>query len=170
MSAIDLINRIKRSEIVKLARHIGVADTDDFDRFLKAWIWHHPPAFKKEPVSAVIEAARRMGRPHLSETEADEVIEASRYGKALHKADDLGEYLRLSDEMRTALGIRTIGAHDVSRRQRTLRRKQRRRERERRRRIERGARPQALSLSRTKPWEGEGISRRTWYRRERAQK
>jgi hypothetical protein len=164
----NIITRMRRIEIIRFARHIGVADTDDIDRFLKAWIWHHPPVFKTEPISAVIEAAYRMGRPQLSETEAEEIIQASRCGKALHKPDALGEYLRLSDEMRTALAIRTIGAHDVSRRQRTLRRRQLRRERERQRRIERGARPRELSLSRTKPWVTLGISRATWYRQQKA--
>jgi hypothetical protein len=161
----NIIRRMRRIEIIRFARHIGVADTDDLDRFLKVWIWHHPPAFKKEPIFAVIEAACRMGRPHLSETEAEQIIQASRCGKALHKADDLGEYLRLSDEMRTTLGIRTIGAHDVSKRQRAMRRRRRNREAKERRRHERGARPQAQSLSRTKPWEREGICRRTWERR-----
>jgi len=161
----NIIRRIRRIEIIRFARHVGVADTDDLDRFLKAWIWHHPPAFNKEPIDAVIEAASRMGRPRLSEAEAQEIIEASRRGRALHKADDLGEYLRLSDEMRTALGIRTIGTYDVSGRQRTIHRKQERRERERQRRIKIGMRPQALSLSRTKPWEKEGVCRRTWERR-----
>jgi hypothetical protein len=64
----------------------------------------------------------------------------------------------------TAWGIKTIGGYDVPKRQRTLRRKQKAREREARRRRGHGARPQSQSLSRTKPWAAEGVSRRKWYR------
>jgi hypothetical protein len=44
------------------------------------------------------------------------------------------------------------------------RRRQDRERKERRRRV-RGAKPRAKSLSTTRPWEVEGVSRRTWYRR-----
>lgn len=33
---------LRRYEIIALARHMGVADTCDLDRFLIAWWWHRP--------------------------------------------------------------------------------------------------------------------------------
>jgi hypothetical protein len=160
----NIIRRMRRREIIRYACHIGVGDTDDLDQFLKAWIWHGPPIFFKKPIDAVQDAAKAMGRPGYTETEAQEIIEASNRGRALHKADDVGEYLRLSDEMRTELGIRTIGAHDVSSRQRTIRRNRRKREAKERNRREQGMRPQSQSRSQTEPWKKYGVVRRTYER------
>jgi hypothetical protein len=86
-----------------------------------------------------------------------------RASPGIRKAEPLGEYVMLSDEARTRLGIRTIGAHDVSKRARTMRVKAKRRERDAARRLARGMRPQSQSLAQTRPWEAEGISRRQWY-------
>jgi len=83
--------------------------------------------------------------------------------------------LRLSYAERTRLGITTIGAFDVNKRERAKRRKHRKRIRDRdrqaRKRAERGALPRpeylARSLARTQPWKRCGIHRRTWERRRR---
>jgi hypothetical protein len=99
----------------------------------------------------------------LSPTEAREVVEDSQAWRGIRKAEPLGEYLRLPDEVRTRLGVRTIGAHDVSKRARTMRIKAKRRERAAARRLAKGMRPQSQSLAQTRPWEAEGISRRQWY-------
>jgi hypothetical protein len=56
----------------------------------------------------------------------------------------------------------------VNKRQRTQLRKLRAHERYRRRRQALGATPRIQSLSALKPWAAEGISRRTWERRRRA--
>jgi hypothetical protein len=83
-------------------------------------------------------------------------------------ADKLAEMLGVTYAMRKRLGLTTIGANDFTKRQRNARRKQRRRERDMSRleakRRAKGAKPRADSAARTKPWEAEGISRRTWYR------
>jgi hypothetical protein len=162
----SVVNSLRRAEIITIAMHKRVGDTDDLDRFLKAWFWHRPLSFDQDPVGALIEVAARMGRRDLTEAEAEEIIKASTNGgRPLRKADDLGEYLRLSDAERSEWGVRTIGAHDLSKRQRTLRRKRQNREREAARRLRRGATPRSRSLSRVQPWKAEGISRRTWERR-----
>jgi hypothetical protein len=49
--------------------------------------------------------------------------------------------------------------------ERTLERARRHRERMAKVRLAKGSKPRFRSLSRMKPWEAEGISRRTWYRR-----
>jgi len=155
---------VRRAEIIVIARRKGVADTDDLDRFLISWFWHRPPSADQDPIGALIGIALRMGRNDFTASEAKETIGASKRGRPLHKADDLGEYLRLTDAERTAWGIKTIGGHDVSKQQRQRRRRQQARERQARRRRRLGAHPHSQSLSRTKPWEAVGISRRTWYR------
>jgi len=158
---------LRRNEIVCLARRLGVADTVDIDRFLIAWYWHRPPSANKDPIGAVIDIALRMGKPDLTEAEAEKIIADSQQGRPAFNADKLGQFLRLSDATRSQIGIRTIGARDISKRQRTLRQKQMRRERQARLRLRRGVRPHSQSLSRMKPWETEGISRRTWYRKQK---
>jgi hypothetical protein len=81
------------------------------------------------------------------------------------KADSLAKMLRLKDAERTACGIRTIGAIDLLKAERTKRRKARHRARQKARRVAKGATPREQALTRTRPWEGLGISRRTWERR-----
>lgn len=154
----------RRSEIIVIARRKDVADTDDLGRSLIAWFWHRPPSANQDPIRSLIGVAWRMGRDNFMPAEAEEIVRASKRGRPLYKADDLGEYLRLTDAERTAWGIKTIGGYDVPKRQRTLRRKRRAKEREAGRRRDRGARPQAQSAERRKPWKLEGVSRRTWYR------
>jgi hypothetical protein len=93
--------------------------------------------------------------------------------RGLSKADPLGKLLRLSDADRTRLVIRTVGAYDVDREARAKRRLAKKRERDRERarakRVAKGAVPReqylAGALSRAKPWEAMGISRRTFERR-----
>jgi hypothetical protein len=159
-----LIPYYRRIEIIVIARRKGVADTVDIDRFLIVWFWHRPVSADTDPVGSLIHAASRMGREDFTPAEARAIIRASTQGKPLHRADDVGLYLRLTDAERTLWGIKTIGGLDVPKRQRTLRRKRRDREYQARKRLEAGAKPRAQSLSRTQPWLDEGVSRRTWER------
>jgi hypothetical protein len=90
---------------------------------------------------------------------------------AKFKADTVGSRLQVTPEEREALKLTTIGAVGQSPEIRRAFRKARRRDAERRRRRRRGAKPreeyEVTSLTRTKPWEVLGMSRRTWYRRGR---
>jgi len=82
------------------------------------------------------------------------------------KADILGERLNLTYAERAKLDIRTIRACDISEAGMALIRKQKRRQRARLRRQSRGAKSQADSISRTKPWIAAGFNtRRTWERK-----
>lgn len=85
------------------------------------------------------------------------------------KADALAWPLRLTKEERTMLGITTIGAIDHGKAARRKRRKDRDRERKQAKRRAAGALPrdeyEAGSTEKRRPWEAEGVSRRTWYRR-----
>ena len=86
-------------------------------------------------------------------------------------ADELARELNLTMQERTMLGITTIGAIDMNKAQRAKHRKTKAKLRMRRRRAQVGALPraqyEAKSISRAKPWIAEGISRATWYRRQR---
>jgi hypothetical protein len=86
------------------------------------------------------------------------------------KAETVGKSLYLRFEERERLGIRTIRAFDKTQAEIEDIRHQRKMEAQRASRRAEGVRPReaylaAHSISRTKPWEAEGISRRTWYRR-----
>lgn len=89
-----------------------------------------------------------------------------------HKADILGRLLQLTASDRAELSITTIGACDQTREQRAALRKAKKQEQQRSRRRTAGSMPreeyEAKSLSRLTPWKAEGISRSTWYRRQRA--
>lgn len=97
--------------------------------------------------------AARTGRPH----------------RLMMDMDVIGEKLGVTDEVRTEARAWNIGTMNGS----SAARAQARRERDRqhkqvKRRIEGVVSRkdyEAKSLSKTKPWEAEGISRRTWYRR-----
>jgi hypothetical protein len=96
----------------------------------------------------------------------------------LEHDDMVARSLRLTNAEREALDIRTIGACDMSRAARARAKKARRRLRDRLRvaatRRNLGVKPRAVylaeSLAQTKPWLAEGMSERTWYRRQAASK
>jgi hypothetical protein len=156
---------LRRRHIITAARMKGVADTVDIDRFLKVWFWHRPPA--RDPIEALINAALMMGHDNFTAVDAREIINASKRGRPLYAADQIGQYLRISNAERLAGQLWSIGAYDFSKRQRIMRRRQQTKERQSRWRLKRGAQPHTQSLRRTKPWEAEGISRTTWYERRR---
>jgi hypothetical protein len=49
----------RRREIVLHARHVDAAGTEDFSRWLIAWIWHNPSA--KDQIWSLMECAKNMG-------------------------------------------------------------------------------------------------------------
>jgi hypothetical protein len=87
------------------------------------------------------------------------------------KADALGQELGISGHLRDRLGLYSIGSCDQTRAERAAAAKARKRQRDRvRKRLQRNRQPRATylaehSISRTKPWEAEGIHKRTWERR-----
>jgi hypothetical protein len=90
------------------------------------------------------------------------------------KADTLAARLNLEHAERQRHRITTIGATDLTKEQREARRRSRKQQRKKLKRRAQGVKPraeyEANSLSRTKPWEAEGISRSTWGRRRRRAK
>lgn len=110
--------------------------------------------------------------PWMDTPEAYELVEAvlrkPDYIRKI-KADDLGKLINLTYAERKKLGIRTIAPADLTPEEFEEKRKERRKEKESarqtRRRRKAGAKSRTASLAHVKPWEREGISRATWYRR-----
>jgi hypothetical protein len=152
----------RKREIVLHARLVRAADSEDFSRWLIAWIWHNQKAI--DPIWAVMEAAKRMGGK-ITEAEASDLTKEASITRKHLSADNLARWLGVNYEQRQQIGLTTIGSTNVGKRARKELRKRRWRLNAERRRRCRGMRPQSQSLSRLKPWAAEGISRKTWERR-----
>jgi hypothetical protein len=157
----------RRREIEAHARHVGAAQTEDFPRWLITWHWYNPKA--SDPIWSLMEAAKRMGG-QLTEAQAADITEEASIIRKCWSADNLARFLGVTYEQRQALHLTTIGSVNVGRRARKeLRKRSDRLAKERLRRA-RGMRPQSTSLSATKPWRKEGMSRAAWYRRNKHRK
>jgi hypothetical protein len=152
----------RRREIRLHARHVGAAETDDFNRWLIAWVWHNPNA--KDQIWSLMECAKSMGGK-ITEAEASAITEEASITRRHMTADNLARFLGVTYKQRQQIGLTTIGSVDVGKRTRKELRKRRNRIAQERRRRALGVRPHSESLSATKPWEAMNISRRTWERR-----
>ena len=165
-----LIAGRRRNEIENLIlhRHYVLPDTDDRDTYLKLWCWHNTrSAHQLEDLKAL---GRRLG-VELPDAEVTATVDYVNRNRRKFLADSLGKQLMLTEDERTILEITTIGSHNVPRAERKRIRKALDAERKRKRRRAKGMKPRAVylenSLCRTKPWEAEGICRRTWERRQK---
>lgn len=103
------------------------------------------------------------------------IVNEARGRRRLMRSDGVAGLLILSMRERTELGIKTIGACDMTagkrRRVAADRKKERDRARQQERRQASGRKSrqsyEAESLSRLRPWEDEGVSRSKWYRMQR---
>jgi hypothetical protein len=159
-----------RREIEKHARYVGAADTDDLSRWLVAWCWFNPDS--KDPVGAVmVSAAYAMRRKGFTDEEAKAIVREARYTRRHMTAEALAAWLGCTYADREALRLTRIGCIDVgpeARRVLTRRRKRLAKQAERRRKgVTPRAEYEAKSLSRTRPWLADGISRSAWERRRR---
>jgi hypothetical protein len=158
----------RRREIVLHGRYVGAAQTEDFSRWLIAWVWHNPKA--KDQIWSVMECAKNMGGK-ISEAEASAIIEEASITRKHLTADNLARFLGVTYAKRQALGLTTIGSINVGRRaRRELRKRKDRLYRERKRRAA-GIRPreQFEASSIAAQAKSEGVSRMTIYRRRRAE-
>jgi hypothetical protein len=105
--------------------------------------------------------------PWLDEDEHAALLATAREKPLSWSADQLAEELDLDYATRQRLGITTIGATDFPEAKRKRRRKNRKNSARRASRVKAGATPHAASLAQTEPWIDEGISRATYFRRQR---
>lgn len=138
-----------------------------------------PQTFGLNPASLTL-AAARCGinaspdgiASQVAETTEWRAAESARIGRPHHApmtADTIGKALGVTDECRREAKAWRIGTIDGSPEQRAAAYRQREADRKRAERATKGAVPRVAyvgkSLSQAKPWEAEGVSRRTWYRR-----
>jgi hypothetical protein len=175
-------HRLRELERVISYRHGTLLDTDDADIYLIPVAQTLRCIFEKRygPATTVdvldrLKVWAQLWTPLVTKNQLEDSAREAMRRQKLDKADALAARLKLTYADRMLLRITSIGACDVDKAGRTRRRKEKKRARDRARaaarRAERGAviRTQYLaqSLSRARPWESEGISRRTWERRRR---
>jgi hypothetical protein len=171
----------------KLIRHrhgAALPDTDDVDIYLApvARCFRRIAIDKGKPaqVDDVIDRLGLWCDTWAPQAAADLIADTARQAFSepprFDLDDEIGAAWRVTYAERQAGRLTTIGCYDVDRRCRTVLAKDRRRERDRlakaeKRRAE-GAVPRSVyeanSLSKTKPWELMGITRRTYERRRAA--
>jgi hypothetical protein len=154
----------RRREIVLHARHVGAAETEDFSRWLIAWVWHNRRA--KDQIWSVMECAKNMGGK-ITEAEASAITEEASITRKHLTADNLARFLGVTIVQRTALGLTTIGACNFSKRARKQQRKHRDRMAKERKRRASGvlSRAEYEANSMAAKARAEGVSRMTIYRR-----
>jgi hypothetical protein len=111
----------------------------------------------------------RLWAPWCTEHEAQELAEDVIREPRRWKADTIAWVLGVTMAERTALKLTTIGAVGTTSETRAAEHRARKAERQAARRRAAGATPRAQyeagSVERARPWESQGISRRTWFRR-----
>lgn len=113
--------------------------------------------------------------PELAAAEIERISKiALRMQGRLPDSETVGRRLRLTYQDRCRLKITAIGCYDIDKKARKARARERKRERDRIRaaakraaRVGHQSREEYLSRSKSKlkPWEAQGVSRRTYYRR-----
>jgi hypothetical protein len=120
-------------------------------------------------VPAMMAEARALA-PWLTHDERRKLVEQVAATKPTKlTADAIADRLGVTNAERNKLGLTTVGACDLTRAERNKATRKRRTDAERDRRRRGGAvsreQYEARSLSQTRPWEAEGVCRRTWERR-----
>jgi hypothetical protein len=166
-----LTRRITEIEMVLWDRHPdGELPDDDAGRDDLRIMLHHIGRHTSPNIESAMRTWIAKHTPWLDKDEGDSLIRyyiASK--KKLPKADTLARFMGLKCADRKRLGIRTIGAIDATKAERKAEQRLMDKVRQEANRRAAGAKPHAESASRTKPWEADGVSRRTWYRRQKAQ-
>jgi len=163
---------LRCAEIDRLlvARYGTVLPADDAGAEDARIMAHHLALMSGDPRRRIT-AWTGKRTPWMAPDAAERLIEQTIAKPLRWRADKLGKLLNLVEADRRRLGITTIGAADVTKEQRAAARKARKREAMQRRRRNAGAKPrseyEAAAAGHGKPWEAEGVSRATWYRRHR---
>lgn len=134
--------------IPTLAVIVGDIDAPTFPNRIVSWAAEHVPVASEADIAVAISEAR----------------ERNKRRRLMLKAAELGNLLNLTVAERQTLRIRTIRQAGVSDRELKALERAREAERQRKRRRKAGAKPRSESLAQKRPWEAEGISRRTYER------
>jgi hypothetical protein len=157
-----------------VGKYRELPDTDDRDMLLQLWAWHNLRFTREgEPdlmqmALDLMQMAERLGGARPTAAEAVAIVRDVSTNPQSFTARRLGKLLGLTEANRSAIGITTIEAVDVTPAQRKRIKKEKDARRKRRNRRAKGIKPRAASIERAKPWKAEGISRATWWRRRKA--
>jgi hypothetical protein len=165
------------SEIERLVEscHKGPCDTDDGEAYLRAALPHLliPPAgqsrWRASPLAWCQRWCPRLVPERGEEWLADLVSDWGEH-PCRYRVDKIARMLGVRDKEHPRLDLRTIGAVDMTKRQRILRRKEKHRERQKLARAKKGAVPRELSIAALAPWKRLGISRAGFYRLPKAER
>lgn len=142
-----------RSDALIMAQHIGALCRDEVDKRadIKAWLSRKAPWMGQDETEGILNLV--ISKPQK------------------FKADRLGKLLSLQDWQRKKLRICTIGCIEMTSQERRAKRLEASRIRCMVKRRNAGAKIrkyyESESATKTKPWKLAGISRATWYRRQR---
>lgn len=160
--------RMREIEAIITSRHGSVLpETDDADLYIEA------AAFSLSGQD--MPSWCRKWAPWAGPEIIDPIVAKASKRRRMMRADGVAGLLMVTMSERRRLGLKTIGACDMSKDDRLALARERKRARDRKRMEEKRAGEnrkdrksyEAQSLSTLKPWEAEGISRPTWYRRQR---
>jgi hypothetical protein len=136
------------------------AGLEDLKILLHHYCWNNPLAMTR-----VIE----LRAPWVNDKQAANLIEQVEFDPLKWRSETLGKLLNFTGREWRQLRIRTITPVDMSRDERRYYSEVLRKARRKIKRVLKGGKPRATyegnSLSRTKPWVAQGISRTTWYER-----
>ena len=162
--------RIRDLEIVLRHRWGRVLPDDDAGRDDARLMLHHLVHYAVDPRGRMV-GWLAMRCPWMPRAEAEQLLENVIAKPRRFKADTLAAKLNLTAADRARWKITTIGAVDLLKDKRIAARRERDRQRKIRDRRARGVQQRAKYLAsvsaKSKPWEAAGMSRATWYRRQR---
>lgn len=157
------------------SRHSGACDTDDGEIYLRAalpWLVAKAGGFEADGLQQHID--EWVGRlvPRLSASVVQGCIadaqERDTRKRLWLDARELGDLLQLTVPERECLGITRFRPMGMTARQFAKYQRERRAAQQKARRVAKGARPHEQSKAQLKPWEALGISRPTYYRKQKA--
>ena len=172
-----LIGRLRIGDLNKLfghryggGRHEYVFPDDDAGREDLIILLQHYSRTNPLKVLQIV----KLRAPWMGEDEIARVLDRIVAYPRQWKAETLGRELRVTKADWRQLDLRTIAPADMTIEERKQERKLRAQLHRRLKRREQGMKSRAEflaanSISRTKPWEAEGISRKTWYKRRQKQ-
>ena len=160
--------RLRELERIFASRYGAILPDDDAGRDDLRIALHHIAHQIGDVVGKMVRWSRRWA-PWLPATEARGIAKDIAKSPRRWKVAALAWALRLTYDERQRLGIKTIGAIDMTKAEAERLREQRKVEAKRVKARQEGVTPSAdyltKALSRTKPWEAEDISLSTWQRR-----
>lgn len=164
------IDYLRLAEIARVihSRHDGPCDTDDGAQYLHAALPHLVALAAGGLRVMSAEEWRGQLTPHVDPAECARMAAKLAARPRTYRADTVAAILGVTDAERSRLALKTIGATDRTKEQREADRRIEDRNRKRERRRRSGVRAREDGLAATRPWEREGVSRRTWFRRREA--